>query len=679
MLKKTRLLYFFTVFVIFSFCPSVFGQANNSNSGANLMQVKDENAFSLTGEWEFYPNKLLTPVDLQNNRIQPSYIQAPSSWENELINGKPLNNTGYGTYRTQFKIQPSDISKQKALSLYYIGSAYRLWINGDEYPGLGAVGKNKEEEVPQLQRNLVFFEPKKDVIEIVIQVSNHSFRDGGIISDIVYGEQDYLIRSILIETFLRLMIVGGFFVIGLYHVLIFVMRKNELAILFVGLASLAVAIRTLFVTEFVVNLLFPLLSWEFIIKIEYLSEIGLFVAIVMLINSLYPKETHQVIVRLAYLAAAVVALLILFTQSLFTTSLLPYHMSVIILIMLYFIFYVGTMAAIRKREGAVFNLIGIFVLLVASAIDGIESIINVNMLHSFYMIEYAFIVFIMLQAIVVSNRYARLFKENVTLNEELLVLNQSLEATIEERTKELDEKNKQLVRLQQARTEMLSNIAHDIGSPLIGIQVILKIMKQSKAAVDINKFLPQIIEKIDYIQKLNNNLFELSKLESQQLSFNCEKVEVNEFFTSIYESLEIEKESENMTVSLGEKQTTLNNQEIFVQIDKLRIRQVIQNFVDNAVKFNSASHKKITLHCYINDENEVVFEVEDNGIGVPSEEIRFIFDRFYKKSEGNPLGSGLGLAIVKAIIEQHGGRVGVISQEGEGSRFYFALPVLREN
>ncbi|WP_416147475.1 ATP-binding protein [Salipaludibacillus sp. HK11] len=653
----------------------LFSEVEQTGNEINNTPSNQGEFFALDGEWEFYWQQLLTPTDLEVEVTEPSYIEVPGSWKNQTVNGDALTSSGYGTYRTYFQIPISDIETHKTLSLYYVGSAYRVWIDGEEYDGLGTVGTNNKEEIPQIQRNIIFFQPKESVVEIVLQVSNYSFREGGISSEILYGEPEVLISDILSGTFITLVIIGGFIFIGLYHLIIFAKRKNELVILFLALSALAIGIRSFVYTEFLATMLFPFIRWETIIQIEYLCNVAFFICLVLTIKHLFPEEVHDFMMWLSYILTIIVTIFIVSTSSQMFTSALPYLVVVMVLMMLYFTLYVGTIASLRKREGAHIHLIGVLIIVLAAVND---TLVNIMVIDFFHMLEISFIIFILLQALIVSNKHALLLKNNAVLTKELIDLNYTLEVKIAERTEKLQEKNKELIELQKTRTMLVANIAHDIGTPIAGMHLYLQMIKEDEMNIYAQGVIPKLLDKLSYIQELNNDLLDLSKLESNNLSFYKEKVMVKEYVTDLYHSLRDEINDPLISIVLETLETNVAGKEVFVNIDKLRIKQVMQNLVGNAMKFNARDDETmITLHCYIvSDEqsSEVVVEVSDNGIGIADSELDYVFHRFYKKQE-NIEGSGLGLAIVKGIVEQHGGHVGVDSKLGVGSKFYFRLPV----
>ena len=142
--------------------------------------------------------------------------------------------------------------------------------------------------------------------------------------------------------------------------------------------------------------------------------------------------------------------------------------------------------------------------------------------------------------------------------------------------------------------------------------------------------------------------------------------------------------NESIKVALGEIETKMDGREAYVQADRLRIMQVVHNFVSNARKYNHAAEKGVVLHCGIRSSNtdkagyEAIFEFRDNGDGIDPADLPHIFELFYRKADGYVDGSGLGLAIVKSIIEQHGGIVGARNKKEAGSVFYFTLPASLE-
>jgi signal transduction histidine kinase len=637
-------------------------------------------------DWEFYWMQLLSPDDIASSGAVPQSIEVPSSWGGQTLDGTALTSHGYATYRTIIHVDAEDNGKIKALFLPHIGSAYRVWVDGELMEQVGVVGKKLEEETPRLEAKIVFIKPNDKDIEIVIQVSNFSFREGGILDQIQYGDTKVVISLSLKDILRDILMIGGFLFIGLYHLIIFSTRKNELSILLIGLGGIAAMIRTLFASEHIAGAIIPIQNWEVLVKVEYLSEIISYALLFLLMKHLYPKEVHRTMLRVSYGVAICYGLYVLLTPARIYTDTILVQVSIISVILLYFVGYVGIMAAIRKREGAWLNLIALLIIVIAAMND---TLLVTHLIDSIPLVEYSYANFIFFQAIIVSYRYSLLFNKNRLLASELSVMNRTLEDKVIDRTKELNEKNEILARMQQTRSRMLANIAHDLGSPIVGIQTYLQLMKDGIVQSGNQDVIQQLYGKSDDMRKLIEDLFELTKLESKAIAFDWKEIEVKAFINEVFHRFELDLGNEKLSLNWGKLVTDDAGREAFFRIEVSRLHRVIQNFMDNAVKFSRSAGSTITLSCYIVDEEpshvsvnhvpKIRIEVADEGDGIAPDELPFIFERFFKKQEGNEAGSGLGLAIAKEIVEQFGGVVGVESELGKGSMFYCTLPIYYED
>lgn len=617
---------------------------------------------ALDGEWAFYWNRLLEPQDLKLNEIQPSYRTVPSSWDTH----------GYGTYRLQLRVPASDVGQGKALFIRSVGSAYRLWIDGAEMEGLGKVGTALGEERPQAHINMVFFQPRDRTVEIVMQVSNYSFREGGINRDIMYGDTAALIPFVLKELLIDICVIGGFLMIGVYHLILFAMRRRDQATLWVGLLALAVSLRTLFINGYVSTQLLGIESWELLVKLEYMSEIGGLVACIFLMKRLYPQEAGRWMVRISLTVALALALFVALTPARVYTETMLLQTVVKAAVLLYFLFYVGVRAYLRKREGALIHLIALGIIVAASIND---MLYYLRLADTPELLGYSVVPFIMAQAIIVSYRYTQLSARNNMLLAEMNRLNADLEHKVALRTRSLREAN-------DTRTKMLLNIAHDLGTPLVGIQTYLQLMLRGKAGANREALTRQLLDHTGYMKRLVDDLFELSKLESGGQAFQFEPVVMGPWLDAAYRKLESDLRHGGMTLRRGMWSTAAENgEEAVAAIDSGRIAQALQNYIDNAVKFSRGVGDTIELEAYVRPDpahsrGMLVIAVRDYGTGIAEEELSHVFRRFYTQRENNEGGSGLGLAIVKEIVERHGGSVGVDSKKGAGSTFSIALPLL---
>ncbi|RBW71093.1 sensor domain-containing diguanylate cyclase [Bacillus taeanensis] len=473
-MRKKKLFFslIFLLFIIGLLLFSVNGQDNHQKIPI------EKDIVSLHSEWEFYWNQLLDPEAIKQEKNKLNYIKVPSSWEGKVIDGKPLSNVGYATYRLQVKIPKEDIGTNKALYLRYIGSAYQIWIDGEKKDVIGHVGKSIEEEIPKLRLNVIFFEPKQEIIEIVIQFSNHSFREGGIFGDVSYGDAKVLIPTILKGLLKDSFLIGGFFFIGLYHLIIFGMRKLELSIFIIGLMGMVGAVRTLLLSEYLLFLLVPHIEWTLMAKMEYLVEIAGFLLVIFLMKNMYPKEVKKLPLLSSYMFTILWSTFIVLTPAQVFTEHIFIHTAMMIIFLFYFVFYVGILAAYRKREGASINLVGLMIIMICICHDALY---YTQIIESISLLEYSGLLFLLMQAVIISYRYAKLFRKNQTLTRELIAINGTLEQKVMERTKELKKKNEDL--FYQAtvdgltgvfnRTYFLKKVTERLRSPKAGLTLFL--------------------------------------------------------------------------------------------------------------------------------------------------------------------------------------------------------------
>jgi signal transduction histidine kinase len=179
----------------------------------------------------------------------------------------------------------------------------------------------------------------------------------------------------------------------------------------------------------------------------------------------------------------------------------------------------------------------------------------------------------------------------------------------------------------------------------------------------------------DQSEKLNSlvqDLLDISRMENGGLKVNMQEVDLEEIIHQAMESTLMTNQHRPLHI-----ERTGDAFAKPVLADPLRIEQVLSNYLSNAVKYAPDSDSVI-VHSTV-DENFLTIEVRDNGIGIPQQKIPYVFDKFFRVQDASARfqGLGLGLHICKEIIAQHGGACGVESKVGQGSTFYFTLPISR--
>lgn len=233
----------------------------------------------------------------------------------------------------------------------------------------------------------------------------------------------------------------------------------------------------------------------------------------------------------------------------------------------------------------------------------------------------------------------------------------------------LDYAAQELSKLDTMQKELISNISHDLRTPLTLISGYSEVMRDIPGEMTPDN-MQVIIDETERLSSLVSDLLELSRLTTGKQQINPEKFNITE---TVKETL---KRYEKLTEHDGYTITFNSEGDIWVTADKIRILQVIYNLINNAVNY-TGEDKKVTVTQSENGKN-VRISVTDTGLGIPKEQLPMIWERYYKVSDFHSrgkVGTGLGLSIVKNILTLHKAPFGVISTENIGSTFWFELPM----
>lgn len=219
--------------------------------------------------------------------------------------------------------------------------------------------------------------------------------------------------------------------------------------------------------------------------------------------------------------------------------------------------------------------------------------------------------------------------------------------------------------LDRLKSAFLANMSHEIRTPLNAIVGFSSLLTETEDMKDRKQYMAIVQENTELLLQLISDILDLSKMESGAFEFVKSDTDVNLLCSEIIRSL-------RMKVPAG---VELVFEECLpgchVWADKNRLNQVISNFINNALKFTFSG--SITLGYYRQTDGYLRFYVRDTGMGIPKNKIKTVFDRFVKLNSFVH-GTGLGLSICKSMVEQMGGTIGVESEEGEGSCFWFTYP-----
>jgi signal transduction histidine kinase len=233
----------------------------------------------------------------------------------------------------------------------------------------------------------------------------------------------------------------------------------------------------------------------------------------------------------------------------------------------------------------------------------------------------------------------------------------------------------ELSRSNEHRKTFISNISHDFKSPLTSIKGYIEAMLDGTIPPDkYEKYLNIVLNETMRLTKLTQGLLELNNFDSFDLQLDKSNFDLKSVIQPTINTFEGRCQDKDIYLH-----AIYHTDNTTVYADRTKIQQVIYNLVDNAIKFTPEG-RQITIQ--VTEKNDKIYtSVKDEGVGIPPEAQKKVFDRFYKTdpSRGkDKIGNGLGLSIIKEIIKAHGENITLTSKENEGSEFVFPLPKERE-
>jgi signal transduction histidine kinase len=410
---------------------------------------------ALDGEWECHWDRLLTPEDFPGTAAatQTDFLRLPSDWTGTTTGGRAITRQGHATLR--LRITPPPGRRDLTLRVYDLKSAYVLWLDGKPLEADGRVGTTPATEIANPSIRLPSFSTDGRPIELVLQISNYHFWEGGILAPIRLGPTAAIradqVRDWVIASFFA----GSLLVMGLYHLALFVFRENSRSPFFFGCYCL-LWFGTYTCSEssaWIASLIFPQAAT---VRLDQLALICFFLSVPVgyrFFHSLYPREFSIPLMHLAELWALGFCALALLGSTLALTTGVPIYYLTASLLIFYSLFMLHR-ARRHGREGAGFILVGFFFL----GLSGVNDMLfDLGLIGSIPVISMGMFVFILFQSLALARRFSRAFAAVESLSGELEHKNLALEAEMAERTRLASE----IVTVTEEERRRLSHDLHD--------------------------------------------------------------------------------------------------------------------------------------------------------------------------------------------------------------------------
>jgi len=598
---------------------------------------------TLSGQWEFYWDRLLSPDDLKRGAFSGDLLHVPASWNQD---GK-YSNLGKGTYRVKIKLPEGN---KTDLSFYFppVRCAARVWVNGVLKDSIGIVG-NRENYHSRISGLLLSVPPEKEV-ELVVQVSNYDYLYGGLVSEVWLGRTSEIQHAINIKSGLDTIFAGSLLAMFVYLAMMFLLYRRGYSFLFLALICLCVALRTVVIDSGSVLLpqMFPSSGWAIWKKIEFLSVYGIVALFPLYVSSVFPTVSRKKIDRIFItLASALCAVVIITPHYIYGLLLDVAHLG-LLFGFAYAVWVISTSLK-QKLQDARILLTGVMAAFPFIFLEIIKnsSLLNVHLPFT-YLVEFGVLTFLLFQVYVLGNHYAKAYH--------------SLEKLVDERTLELSQANK-------IKDKLLSIISHDIKGPFNSLRGILNLFNQGFIE---GEELGPIMKKIESQMGITNLLIEnvLLWVRSQMagVTISVEPVLLSNLVKehlSLYE-----------TTAAGKKLQLVNeiDNELYVNADKHVLSLALRNLISNAIKY-SFENGKIRISAHKID-GHVSLSISDNGTGMSESTLTRLLQQEALTSElgtGNEKGTGLGLMVSREYLLKMGSDLTVESILGKGSTFRIRL------
>lgn len=594
---------------------------------------------TLDGEWEFYPNQLLTPTHTPKTNNKENFISLPGNWTEDLNLDTPIN---YGTYRVKILL-PNHGDNFYGIQIHDISSAASIFIDGTLITKVGEPTDSPSQYQSKLGTYKALFHTNQSEIEMTIHVANYeNSHEGGITQSIKFGTGEAINKEVGLSKTLQLLVVIVLIAHSVYAFGLYFMSKNKLQkeLVYFGFLLIFASFSILVDDDKLLISLLPINAmWS--LKLLYLSFAGTVYFILKFIKHAFNLNNpiFRWLFRL-YVILALSLLVVPFQHILYIGS------SVMLLnAFSYSFIFIVVLKMIRNgNTDAIYillaNIINLFNVLWGMAIQA-------NMLEiPYYPIDY--LLAIIAFAGFLFKRHTRIVNLNA------------------EQTKELQKADKM-------KDEFLANTSHELRNPLHGIINITEtvLRDETKSLTTKNKEDLELLVRLGKQMSFTlNDLLDITRLREGQVRLIKENVNLHAISVGVFDMIRFMTEGKNLGLYL-----TIPDSFPGLDADKNRLIQILFNLIHNAVKFTEEG--SITVNA--THKNKIAtITIADTGIGMDETIQQSIFKPYKQEtSSTTSIGSGigLGLTICKQLVELHGGKIFVESTPGKGSVFSFTLPL----
>ncbi|MBD2846903.1 response regulator [Paenibacillus sp. IB182496] len=616
-------------------------------------QFAQDGTIRLSGEWEFYGGRLLTPEDFRGadegggHLAQPDLVRLPGSW-NGYLASRGASGEGYGTYRLRIQL-PEDATSIYGVRTSNIRMANRVYL-GDVLVGSGGVpsSEGREAEVPYNVPYVGFAAVQGPTVDLLVQVSNYNYSSGGIIYPLRFGDQQAILSHRDRALLLDLIMAAGFLIPALFFIVLYRLRSSERSLLYLTLLGLSGLVYVMTHGEKLLAELVPSMPYELLGKLQFYSSALVWYGFLQYVAVSFPQTIHrQMLAALKLATLSLLAVCLVLPMRIFSYLEIP--VLTVGLLTVGYVLYV-MVRALRQQSA---NMLPLAVSVQSIAVSILASTLTVlGLLEDQTLVSYEMLIFVMAQALLIAQRFATSFQEVEDLSERLLTLD-------------------------GLKDEFLANTSHELRTPLHGmINIADTVLAGAAGPLSVRQAnqMAMIVSTGKRLSALVNDILDFSKLKNGELTLQRRPVDLRAVVKAVLGVVGMMSGKRELRFY-----TEWADDLPLLHTDEDRLQQILYNLLGNAVKFTHRGEIRVKAARAAG--GLVAVSVSDTGIGIAPEQLDGIFKGYDQggrehETSGALRGTGLGLSITKKLVELGGGTIRVRSRLGEGSVFTFTLPML---
>lgn len=598
----------------------------------------DQRVTRLTGSVEYVPNALLTPQAFSENALLK---------DNKILMGQPGNEIPYATSRMRIKAPKGSYF----ICGYSVDFASRMYVNGELLFEAGVPGDSRENTTSDVEFYVLPVSPDENgEIVIVQQASNFTHKDGGTHGTLYIGMPEQINQYAVRNLWPEVVLMGCYLSLFVVHLILYLMMRGYRPNFLFALYCLTWFVRTGVTGQRIFSAILPKLPWTAVFRLEYLTMPLSGILLVWLLYLLFPGVLQKWFPPAITILCGLFAAVDLFGSTLFMSYTTVWRIVILVLIGMYF--FVRLFLRWQRPDPGQSAVLSGFAFLVFAAIW--DMMYHRDMLVApalrFAISEMAMAVFI------------------------LFSMTAMFFGTMREvrRAKEMEERmaaeKEMMAEMNRMKNQFYTEVSHEMKTPLTVISVNAQFAAQNITAGVVDEEtvtdLTAISAEARRLSEMVTGLVDLGRMQgttSGRTKLSLESLVAET--VRIYQSMFARREN-TLTAELEPDIPA-------VEGSSDQIIQVLINLLSNANR-HTRNGKVVVKAEGLND--QVQISVSDNGSGISAELLPHVFDRFWRGGGG---GTGLGLTICKTIIEEHGGEIGIESEERKGTRVWFTLPAMK--